>query len=140
MSNFNPASPDYKRLESDIARQAADLQVQARQAKKEFLQRETREYFDSHQEIVTAVERVATRHNISLVLRYDSRPIDPTNPQSVAQGVSRPVVLQRNLDITQLVVDELGQVLHAKQDTPKSPTGVTPPTRTARPTSQIPRR
>ena len=128
-------------MESDIARQAADLQVQARQAKKDFLQREARQYFDSHQEIVTAVERVATRHNISLVLRYDSRPIDPTNPQSVAQGVSRPVVLQRNLDITQLVVEELGQVLHAKKDTPKSPTGVTPPsTRTARPTSQIPRR
>ena len=40
LSDLSPTSDEYKRLESELARQVADLQVQARQAKKDFLQRE----------------------------------------------------------------------------------------------------
>ncbi|MBM4094654.1 MAG: OmpH family outer membrane protein [Planctomycetes bacterium] len=107
LKDLNPDSPDYKRLEMELGRQAADLQVRVRQAKKDFLQREAGVYHDTYVKVLAAVERVATRHRIALVLRFDSREIDAADPQSVAQGVSRAVVFQRQLDITQLVVDEL---------------------------------
>ncbi len=107
LSDLNPTSPDYKRLEAELARQMADLQIQARQAKKDFLQREALQYYTSYNEITSAVHRVAERHNIGLVLRFDSSDIDSSDPQAVAHGINRAVVVQRNLDITQLVVNEL---------------------------------
>ncbi len=107
LSELSPSSPDYRRLESEIAQQVADLQVQARQAKKDFLQREALQYYTVYNEILSAVNRVAERHHIGLVLRFESGSIDPNNPQAVAQGINRSVIVQRNLDITQLVVSEL---------------------------------
>jgi Skp family chaperone for outer membrane proteins len=114
LAELDPSSADYPRLEMKLAREIADLQVQARQTKKDFLQREALQYYQSYREILTAVERVAVRHGIGLVLRFDSRDIDANDPRSVMQGMSRPVVLQRNLDITNMVVSELNTLLAAQ--------------------------
>ena len=46
LTELDPASPDYRQLEAELARQAADLQVQARQVKKDLLQREALQYYD----------------------------------------------------------------------------------------------
>ena len=108
---MDPASPDYCQLESDLARQAADLQVQARQVKKDLLQREALQYYASYNEILKTIERIAQQHGIGLVLRFDSRNMDPQDPQSVMQGMNPAVVLQRNLDITNMVIDEMRTAL-----------------------------
>ncbi|MHB0954765.1 MAG: OmpH/Skp family outer membrane protein [Pirellulaceae bacterium] len=107
LTDLNPASSAYCQLESELARQAADLQVQARQVKKDLLQREALQYYASYNEILKTVERIAQQHGIGLVLRFDSRIMDPEDPQSVMQGMNRAVVMQRNLDITSMVIDEL---------------------------------
>lgn len=111
LTELQATSPDYRKLEADLAREAADLQVQARQTKKELLQRESVQYYTSYNEILAAIERVAQRHSIALVLRFDSRAMDPDDPQSVMQGMNRAVVLQRNLDITNMVIEELRMAL-----------------------------
>ena len=111
LTDLDPASPDYRQLESDLARQAADLQVQVRQVKKDLLQREALQYYESYNEILKTIERIAQQHGIGLVLRFDSRNMDPQDPQSVMQGMNRAVVLQRNLDITNMVIDELRTAL-----------------------------
>jgi Skp family chaperone for outer membrane proteins len=121
LKNYNPGSPEYKRLEAELARLAADLQVQVRQAKKDLVQSEARQYYNTHVQILTAVERVANQNSIGLVLRFDSREIDPDNPQSVAQGVSRSVVFHRHLDITQLVVEELQRIALAQSPRENNP-------------------
>lgn len=107
LAELDPGSPDYLQLETNLARHSADLQVHVRQVKKDLLLREARQYFTSFTEIQQAVERVARKHGIGLVLRFDSRQMDPSDPQSVMQGMNRAVVLQRNLDITGLVIEEL---------------------------------
>lgn len=107
LAELRVGSPQYLQMETDLARQTADLQVQARQKKKDLLQREALQYYGAYQEILTAIERIAQRHGIGLVLRYDSRSLNPEDPQSVMQGLQRGVILQRNLDITNLVIDDL---------------------------------
>ncbi|MCU0959152.1 MAG: OmpH family outer membrane protein [Pirellulaceae bacterium] len=107
LAELRVGSPQYLHLETDLARQMADLQVQARQKKKDLLQREALQYYSVYQEILTAIERIAQRHSIGLVLRYDSRSLNPEDPQSVMLGLQRGVILQRNLDITNLVIDDL---------------------------------
>jgi Skp family chaperone for outer membrane proteins len=111
LTELEATSPDYRKLEADLAREAADLQVQARQTKKELLQRESVQYYTSYNEILAAIDRIAQRHAIALVLRFDSRAMDPNDPQSVMQGMNRAVVLQRNLDITNMVIEELRTAL-----------------------------
>lgn len=114
LAELDPGSPDYLQLETNLARHSADLQVQVRQVKKDLLLREARQYYTSYAEIQQAVERVARTHGIGLVLRFDSRTMDPSDPQSVMQGMNRAVVLQRNLDITGLVIEELRTAVAAK--------------------------
>ena len=108
-------SPDYQRIESELVRQKADLQFLARQKQKELRLREVKQYYQAYREIQAAVARVAQRYNIQLVLQYDSKPIDPANIRSVARGMSQAVVLQQNLDITQLVIDELPRAVARHQ-------------------------
>ncbi len=113
LAELRVGSPQYLQMEKDLARQLADLQVQARQKKKDLLQREAQQYYGAYQEVLTAIGRIAQRHSISLVLRYDSRSPNPEDPPSVMQGLQREVVLQRNLDITNLVIDDLSTNLAA---------------------------
>ncbi len=117
LTKLRPSSPSYRRMEAALAQQVADLQVQARQAKKEFMRREAQQYYATYQEIVDAVQRVAEQYDIDLVLRFNSSAIDPDTPQSVSQGMSRAVVVQRNLDITPLVTQQL-QVALAHNNNP----------------------
>ncbi len=107
LAELRVGSPQYLQMEKDLARQLADLQVLARQKKKDLLQREALQYYGAYQDILTAIGRIAQRHSIGLVLRYDSRSLNPEDPQSVMLGLQREVVLQRNLDITNLVIDDL---------------------------------
>lgn len=111
LTELDSGSPDYRQLETDLARQSVDLQVQSRQVKKDLLQREALQYYTSYNEIVAAIERISQRHGIALVLRFDSRVMNPEDPQSVMQGMNRAVVLQRNLDITNMVIEELRTAL-----------------------------
>ena len=111
LSELDSGSPDYRQLEADLARQAADLQVQSRQVKKDLLQRETLHYYTSYNEILAVIDRISQRHGIALVLRFDGRAMNPDDPQSVMQGMNRAVVLQRNLEITNMVIEELQTAL-----------------------------
>lgn len=104
----------YLRLESELAHQAANLQVLARQKQKELMQAEAQHYYQAYREILDAVARVAQRHAISLVLRVDHQSVDDTNLRAVAQEMARPVVIEENLDITQQVLEELHGTLAQK--------------------------
>ena len=48
-------------------------------------------------------------NGIELVLRYSAEPMDPQNRQSILQGVNRPLVYHRDLDITGEVLDRLNR-------------------------------
>ncbi len=121
LSELDPLSVRYRQLEAQLAQQAANLNVQARQTKKEFMQQEATQYHAAYQEIVDAVRLVADKYDIRLVLRYDSSEIDPENPQSVAMGMTRSVLVQRNLDITQFVIQELQTALAQRNNQVPTP-------------------
>ncbi len=110
LQQLKSESPEYKRLEKDLATAASQLNIDAQLKRKEVLELEAKHYYEAYQEVLANVSQVADAHGISLVLRFDSKEIDPSDLNSVARGVNRPVVFQRNLDITQLVIDRLNAV------------------------------
>ena len=109
MQPFAPGSPEYKKLEAEIMRVQADGQIAAAQKKKEFLEREAKIYFEVYNEVTAEVAKFAEQHGIGLVIRFNSEPIDPTNRQAVLEGVNRAVIFQKNLNITNAILQRLEQ-------------------------------
>lgn len=105
---FKPGTEEYIREETKLAREDADLQIEANQKRKEVADRQAQIFYDTYQEVVGVVEKLAGQYNIALVLRYDSTVINRDNRAEVIRGVNRNVVFQRDLDLTNLVLSQLG--------------------------------
>src|SRR5262245_9721269 len=80
LQTFNPGSPEYKKLEEEIARRLSDLQVTKQLKKKESREREAKIFYDTYMEISREVARLADQYGLDLVLRFESQEIDPRNP------------------------------------------------------------
>ncbi len=91
--------------------------------RREFLEQEAKVYYGIYREIEDSVAVFAERNRIGLVLRYSGDEMKPDDRASVLQGVNRPVVFQRNLDITQHVLNQL----NAGATMPAGAAGVAPP-------------
>lgn len=109
LQTFNAGSPEYKQLEEEIARQVSDQQVRGTLKRKDVMEREAKIYYETYNEIVREIGKTADTYGISLVLRYEGEPIDARDRNSILAGVNRPIVYQRNLDLTQLVLKQLNQ-------------------------------
>jgi Skp family chaperone for outer membrane proteins len=109
LSDFRPGTQEFDNLERSLADRGAKLQVDMQMKRKEFLEREARVYHDVYVMVEAAIREFAEMNGIELVLRYSAEPMDPQNRQSVLQGVNRPIVYHRNLDITTEVLDRLNR-------------------------------
>ncbi len=106
VKRYNPGSPEYKRIEEEMARITSDLQVQTQLKRNEFMDREAKIYYNTYVEVSKLVQDFAMRSGIRLVLRYNSEEIDPTKRDSVLAGVNNAIVFQYKLDITDLIISE----------------------------------
>jgi septal ring factor EnvC (AmiA/AmiB activator) len=109
LAEYQPGSQEYKALETQLAQMAADMQVDMAMKKREFMEREAKLYYSAYMDTLQQVGDFASRYNISLVLRFNGEEIDPKERSSVLQGVNRAVVYQRNLNITDQIVQELNR-------------------------------
>lgn len=137
LKTFASSSPEYKRLEEEVARLGTEMQVNVGRKRKEFLEKEARVYFDIYKEIEQTVAVFCQQYRIGLVLRFNGDDMKPDDRASVLQGVNRAVVYQQNLDITQLILQKLNgsATMPAPAPTPTVNQGGRPP-QTANP--QIP--
>jgi Skp family chaperone for outer membrane proteins len=127
LKQYGSSSPEYKRLEEELARLGSDMQVKVGLKRKEFLEHEARVYFDIYREIEQTVAVFCQLHRIGLVLRFNGDEMKPDDRNSVLAGVNRAVVYQQNLDITQHILQKLnaGAQMPPQQPTvgPGTPTG-----------------
>lgn len=124
---YEPGSAEYKSLEGRILKMQADINIEATQKKKAFLEREAHIYHSAYEEIVAEVSSFAEQNGIGLVVRFNSDPIDGDNRQSVLEGVNRDVIYQRNSNITNHIIDRLIRASTARADSPGL--GTQPPRR-----------
>lgn len=113
LSEMKPDSEEFRNLESQLTQQTASLQTTARQRNNDLLNREAQIYYDTYQQMQSVVSSLAAEYNITLVLRYDSTPIDPKERGEVVKGVNRSVVYQRDLDLTQMVIERMAKTSSA---------------------------
>ena len=64
-------------------------------------------YYDTYEQMQAVLKSLSTQHGISLVLRFDSGEVDPTNRGEVIKGVNRAIVYQEKLDLTNMVISQM---------------------------------
>jgi len=104
LRGYKAGSPAYSALEQEIAQIQSDVSVQMQIKRKSVLMKEAQVFYDSYNEVLAQIKTFSERNNISLVLNFDSKPIDPASRESVLKGVNKDIVYQRSLNITSYII------------------------------------
>ena len=101
IKGFNVGTPEYKKLEAEVAKAQGDFNVNAQLQKKDFMEREAKVYLQVYSEIEKAVEQFAREHRIAVVHRFDGEPVDNSDRNQILRGITKPIVyLEPGFDIT----------------------------------------
>ena len=101
LKGFNVGTPEYKKLEAEIATAQSQFNVTAQLQKKEFMDREAKVYLQVYSEIEKAVEQFARQHRIAVVHRFDGESVDGSDRNQILRSITKPIVyLEPGIDIT----------------------------------------
>ncbi len=124
LKQLKQGTPEFKNLEARVTKERADLNVYASLKRKELLERETKMYYNAYVEIRQIVAQICRQYNIGIVLRFDSKELDPNNSQQVLQRLNNRIFYhQKALDLTPLVIQQLKQRAGAAAARPFVPQG-----------------
>lgn len=105
---YNAGSPEYKQLEEKITKTIAENDLSLRRQKQDFITDESQLYYETYSQIEQAVAKFALRANIGIVLRFTREPLKADDPRALQAGiVSRQVIYQNRLDITDIILKDL---------------------------------
>jgi Skp family chaperone for outer membrane proteins len=107
LRDYKPGTANYSQLEKRIATLKAETTVEAELKRKDFIIRRSKASHAAYQDITRTVARFAESNGINLVMAYDKREVDPTNPNQVLTEINRRVVYQRSLNITKYIIEQL---------------------------------
>ena len=101
LKGFNPGTPEFKKLEAEVAKAQGEFNVEAQLQKKDFMDREAAIYHEVFGQIEQVVALFAQEHGIAVVHRFDGDPVDSGDRNQVLRGITKPLVYyDRSIDIT----------------------------------------
>jgi Skp family chaperone for outer membrane proteins len=109
LENFTPGTPQYKEKEAELAKTESEVRVSAGLEQKSLAEEEAKIYYETYREIEQATADFAMQKKIGLVLRHTNAEMKPEDPNSVRMGLSRTVIYQKGLDITELIIAQLNR-------------------------------
>ncbi len=110
LETYRKGTPEYRAMEEELAKKAADLNLRVSIQKKDFLEQEAKIYYNVYQEITEHVRYYSEQHGISLVLRFNGDPVDRNDPQEVLKELNKSVLYyNRAIDITPIVLEEINR-------------------------------
>jgi len=109
LQKMQKGGTDYKILEEQIAGDQTKLRLDMARKQKERIEQEAKVYFNAYRELEDHINKFATTYGIDLVLRFNAEEMDPSQPESVLNGINRFVVYQRDLNITGHILDTMNR-------------------------------
>jgi len=101
LKGFNVGTPEYRKLEAEVAKAQGDFNVNAQLQKKDFMDREASVYLQVYGEIERAVSQFARDHGIAVVHRFDGEPVDTGDRNRILGTITKPIVYyDPQIDIT----------------------------------------
>ncbi len=107
---FEVGTAERNRKETEVEQKQAKLRTEVRQLETDLMIREAKLLHQTYEQMKQVVGSAAKTNGISLVLRFDSTPMNAENPKDVMQGVNRSVVFHDQLDLTSMVISTMGPV------------------------------
>ena len=92
LKGFNVGTPEYRKLEGEVAKAQGDFSVNAQLQKKDFMDREAKVYLQVYTEIERAVSQFARDNGIAVVHRFDGDPIDSGDRARILGSITKPIV------------------------------------------------
>lgn len=125
-------SPEYLEKEKTLTQLMANLEAHKKQAQLALSRKEAGIYHQVNLEINDMVARVAKKYKYTLVMRFSREDLSSSDPQKVAQGLSRQILyFEKSDDISDTVVHYLNHF--DKQKNPVRTTSNEKPARKAKP-------
>ena len=121
LKGFNPGTPEFKKLEAEVAKAQGEFNVTAQLQKKDFMDREAAVYQEVFGEIQQVVTKFAQEHGIAVVHRFDGNPVNGMDRNQVLQSITKSLVYyDTTIDITPDIVTRLnaGSVASAAGQAP----------------------
>ena len=116
LKGFNVGTPEYKKLEAEVAKAQGEFSVNAQLQKKDFMDREAKVYLQVYTEIERAVSQFARDHGIAVVHRFDGDPVDSADRNRILGSITKPIVYyDPQIDITPDVLKMLNGAAVAGQ-------------------------
>jgi Skp family chaperone for outer membrane proteins len=101
LKGFNVGTPEFKKLEAEVAKAQGDFNVTAQLQKKDFMDREAKVYLQVYNEIERAVSQFARDNKIAVVHRFDGEPVDDADRNRILGSITKPIVyFDPQVDIT----------------------------------------
>jgi Skp family chaperone for outer membrane proteins len=92
---------EIEKLEAQIAKLSADMQVATRVGKRDLAEEEAKIYCDTYAQIQDATKKLCRSRGIQAVFRANRVPMQVNDPASVQQGINRAIIYAEDgLDIT----------------------------------------
>ena len=92
LKGFNVGTPEYRKLEAEIAKAQGDFSVNAQLQKKDFMDREAKVYLQVYTEIERAVSQFARENAIAVVHRFDGEAVDNGDRTRILGNITKPIV------------------------------------------------
>jgi Skp family chaperone for outer membrane proteins len=108
LQEYQPGSPDFKTLETQLTKELADLNLSVQLERKRFIEREAQMAYDLYKQVLDEVTLYCRQNGIRLVLRFNGEPLDMNKPEHVAEQLNRNVVYHEStIDITPVILQRL---------------------------------
>lgn len=107
LQGLRAGTPEHGNAQLLLARLQTELKLSSERLQQQFQAREAALYADTYQEMVAAIEQHAQAHDLQLVLRAHDSPVEAGDRQSVLGVLNRGVLYQRDLDITDDILQRL---------------------------------
>ncbi len=114
LKTLKAGSPDYKKLEEELAQKSSDLKVKASLEEKNFAEQESQMYLAAYRQLSHVVRVFSERNGISLVLRFNGKPVDANNRDAIRAEMFKTVLYNSpSIDITDAILAELNRAAAA---------------------------
>ena len=108
LQDLKPDSDDFRTKQTELAKEAAALQVEQNNLMQKLMEREAMLHFETYQQVNALISSYCDDRGIQLVLRYNNQAMDLAQPGSVMQRVNSSVIYHDpNNDITQAIIGQL---------------------------------
>ncbi len=104
-----PNDPNRKKMEDDLVRMRTDFEIHGKRVTDKVRDQETKVFLSLSKELGEELARYAQATGVQVVLRNDPPAPEMNDPRAILQEIQKPIVYQRGVDATTVVLEALNR-------------------------------